>query len=233
VANENEDNPATFRLADEARAHSKEPNPAADAVRRMCSDVAAPAAEIGHLAESIASDPTASPRARHLARMIVMQSDLVSEICASTLVVERSSRLVRLDQIVSECMWRVRSWFRGTIEERIDPVTVSAHRVSMLRLVTTLLTVACQATGPDGGVRIVLGHDGSLAHIEVATTGSRPEPPPSDALGDSDVLEWRIVSDIVADHHGRIRIDPAALGGTSVHIEIPLDATGDETTADN
>ena len=213
---------------EQTRNESGESELGADAVRRLCRDVDAPATAIAHLAESIASDPTASPRARHLAEMIVMQSDFVSELCASTLAIDRPAGVVRLDPIFSTCIWNTRAWFRGAIDERIDPVSIRAQRLPMLRLATNLLAIACQGAGPHGSVRIALGHDSSFAHIAVETIDAGAERGFADVLEGSDVLAWRIVSDIVAEHHGRLRIDPGPRGGTSILVDIPLSGTGDE-----
>lgn len=215
-----------FEPVDEAKGEPDEARRGVDALKQMCRDVAAPAATIGFLAESIASDPSASPKAHYWAEMIIGQSNLVSELCAFTLGFEQSSHAIRFDQIVSECTWAARSWFRGTIEETLDSVTLVVQRVPMLRLVTNLIAIACQSAGSGGTVRVVLGRDESYAHIEVDSTMARAEPSLTPTPEDSDVLAWRTVSDIVTDLHGRIRIEPGAIGGTSLQIAIPMKPTG-------
>jgi len=206
-----------------------------EAVLRMCHDLVTPAVAIRHLAAAIEATPDLSPIIRRQVALIAAESTHISEICAFTLEVVREPRPVRLDEIVVECVAGARSWFEGTIDVRADPVVLRAQRVPMLRLVSNLLNNACQAAGSGGSVSIRLDHDRYFADLEVINSGAQLEPAMdlgTDRFGRPSTLGLRIVSEILAGHHGRGRIESHAPGGTKVHIQVPLNATGDEPGTD-
>jgi signal transduction histidine kinase len=206
---------------------------AGEAMLRMCHDLVTPAVTIRHLAEVIAAEPGISAEIRRRASLIAAESTTISDICAFALNVARASSPVRLDRVVSECVTSARSWFRGTIEEKLDDVTIAAPHVQMLRLVSNLLSNACRAAGPGGEVRITLGHDGTVAHLEVTNTGASLEPAlligPDDS-GNPSTLGLRIIMGILTDYHGHVHIEPGLLGGTTMQVELPLDGIGDGST---
>ncbi len=204
-----------------------------ETVLRMCHDLVTPAVTIRHLAEAIEAEPGLSPKIRRYLALIAGESTHICEICAFTLEMVREPRPMRLDEVVSECVATVRTWFVGTIEERVDPVMLRAERVSMFRMVSNLLNNACRAAGPGGSISIRLAHDTSHAYMEVINSGAQFEPAMN--LGTGTVqrpssIGLRIVAEILADHQGHARIEPNTLGGTSVKVRLPLDATGEVPT---
>jgi signal transduction histidine kinase len=201
-----------------------------EAILRVCHDLVTPAVTIRYLAEAIEDDPDASADLRRLATLIAAESTAISDICAFVLDTSQKASPVRLDWIVSDCVSSASAWFRGTINERVDPVTLSAQRVPMLRLVSNLLNNACNAAGPDGEVRVTLENDELVAHLDVANTGARLEPElltGTDGSGTPSTLGLRIVSGILTEYHGQLKVEPGRLGGTTVHVRLPLGGFGD------
>ena len=208
---------------------------AGEAVLRMCHDLVTPAVTIRNLAEAIEAEPGISPTIRRRAALIAAESNRVSEICAFTLDVVRETYPVRLDLIILECVESARSWFRGTIETEVDPVNVSAQRVPMLRLFANLLNNACQAAGPGGEVLITLGHDNRSANLEIVNTGAQLDPTSfvgPDGSANPSTLGFQIVAGILNDYHGRLRIKPRFLNGTTVQVQLPVEATSDQPTVE-
>ncbi len=201
-----------------------------ETVLRMCHDLVTPAVTIRHLAEAIEAEPGLSPKIRRYLSLIAGESTHICEICAFTLEMVREPRPMRLDEVVSECVATVRTWFVGTIDERVDPVMLRAERVSMFRMVSNLLNNACRAAGTGGSISIRLAHDTALAHLEVINSGAQFEPAMNLGAGTVErpsSIGLRIVAEILADHDGYARIEPNALGGTSVKVRLPLDAAAE------
>lgn len=202
-------------------------------VLRMCHDLVTPALTIRRLAELIETEPDLPAEIRRRAELIAAEADRISEICAFALESSRARGSLRLEAVVSECVSSARAWFRGTLEERTTPVTVSAHRVPILRLVSNLLHNACQAAGPHGTVSVSLDHSEQCAVLEIVNSG----PPLDPALwwggsrpGDTprpDSLGLRIVAGILEDHGGWLDIQSQPLDGTAVRAVLPLKAPGD------
>ncbi len=205
-----------------------------EAVLRMCHDLVTPAVTIRHLADAIKAEPTLPQHVRRNLELIAAESTHISEICAFTLEMVREPLLLRLDEVVSDCISGARAWFEGIVEGDVDHVTIRAQRVPMFRLVSNLLNNACRAAGSGGRVSVRLDHDRSFAYLEVVNTGARFEPATNLGTyrsGKPTTLGLQIVSQILADYRAHARIEPHSVEGTSVRIQLPLDATREPQVA--
>ena len=220
------ENSTIVEIAGEREGVEPRRGPTDEALLRMCQDLVTPAVTIRQIAQAIEAEPGMPPSVYRRAAQIAAESDRVSEICAFTLEAVREARPTRLDWIVAECVDSVRAWFRGTIEEKTDSVTVQAPRVPMLRLVSNLLNNACQAAGPDGDVLVTLGFDDEFAILELVNTGDQLDPSlfpgPECGSGTPSTLGLRIVAGILEDHHGQLHVDERPLQGTVVRVLLPL-----------
>ena len=214
-----------------SRHGQEKPEPAEEAVLRMCHDLVTPAVTIRHLAELIATEVDLSNESLRRLSLIATEANNISEICAFALDTVRESRPVRLDFVVQECLESVRTSFGGTIDVEVDEgIVVLAERVPMLRLVANLLNNACQAAGDSGMVHVHLECDADSAFLVVANSGVPLEPGLFEGLdgsGEPATLGLRIVTGILTECGGQVRCEPGPFGSTSVEVQLPLIRSGD------
>jgi signal transduction histidine kinase len=187
------------------------------ALRELCHDVTAPAASIKLLAEVAAAESDPGPAALARLRQIADEAGKIAQICGYVLDQSHGGSTADLHTVAAETADSFRWRYPGVIDVTAEPVTVAAHPVAVVRILSNLLENACRAAGAGGRVLLTAEHDGDQARLVIADSGpgfGRGEPGKAS-------LGLNIVAATVRRAGGSLRMGSSDLGGLAVTVTFP------------
>jgi signal transduction histidine kinase len=212
--------PDTHPKPERSRTQAAEADPRT--LRQLCHDLAVPATSIKLLAQVAAAESDPGPAMRARLRQISDEAARIADICGYVLDQPRGEGPAGLDLLAADVADSARWRHEGTIDVVAETVTVAAHPVVVVRILTNLIDNACRAAGPGGRVRLTVTADGDLASLVVADSG------PGFGHGEPGraSLGLEIVSAMARRSGGTVRIGPGELGGTAVTVTLPRGPAG-------
>jgi two-component system OmpR family sensor kinase len=187
-------------------------------LRELCHDLIEPASSIKLLASAACSELDADSTVRDRLRIIASEAAQITEICRQ--VLDRPGRMgpVRLDTLAAEAVARVRRRYHGDVEGDISPATVLANPAVLARILSNLLSNACQAAGPHGRVRIQVALDQGQVRLSIADSGDGL----ARTKGDRASLGLEIIGRLVLSCGGTLQMNVSDLGGLCVTVGLPV-----------
>ncbi|HTS95584.1 MAG TPA: HAMP domain-containing sensor histidine kinase [Streptosporangiaceae bacterium] len=189
-------------------------------LRELCHDLTVPATSIKLLTQvaEAESDPGPSMRAR--LRQISDEAARIADICGYFLD-QPGSGPADLDLLAAEVADSARWRFAGLIDVVAEAVSVAAHPVVVLRILTNLTDNACRAAGPGGRVRLTVQRTGDRARLTVTDSGRGFG---QGAAGRAS-LGLDIVTAMVRRSGGTLQMGTSDLGGVAVTVTLPREAS--------
>jgi signal transduction histidine kinase len=127
-----------------------------------------------------------------------------------------SSGPSRVDLVAEQIAARERLVYPTKIVVRARPATVDAPEVDLVRVLVNLVENACDASGRDGMVEVVVSIEGDAVVVTVSDSG----PGFTDRTARTG-LGLSIVTGIVVRLGGEIAFTRSALGGSDVTMRLP------------
>lgn len=187
------------------------------ALRELCHDLTVPAASIRLLTHVAAAESDPGPAVLARLRQIADEASKIADICDYFLGQPRGAGAAELHSLTADTAESARWRYSGVIDVTAEPVTVPAHPVVVVRILTNLLDNACRAAGPGGRVLLTVERDGDRARLAVADSG------PGFGQGESGKasLGLNIVAAMVRRSGGSLRMSTSHLGGIAVTVTFP------------
>lgn len=192
-------------------------------LRELCHDLSTPATSIKLLTQVAAAESDPGPAMRARLRQISEEASRIADICGYFLDQPDDASAhpadaggADLDVLASEAADSVRWRYSGLISVTAEPVTVTAHPVVVVRILTNLLDNACRAAGPGGRVQVTVRRDGDQASLVIADSG----PGFGQAESGKASLGLSIVAAMVRRGGGSLRMGVSDLGGIAVTVTL-------------
>ncbi len=187
------------------------------ALRELCHDLTGPAASIKLLTQVAAAESDPGPAMLARLRQISDEASRIADICGYFLDQPAGGEAADLHILTADTADSARWRYSGVIGVTAEAVTVAAHSVVVVRILTNLLDNACRAAGPGGRVELIVERDGDQARLVVADSGpgfGNGEPGKAS-------LGLNIVAAMVRRSGGSLRMGTSDLGGMAVTVTLP------------
>jgi signal transduction histidine kinase len=192
-------------------------------LRELCHDLSTPATSIKLLTQVAAAESDPGPAMRARLRQISEEASRIADICDYFLGQPEDAgaqpadpAAAGLDALAAEAADSLRWRYSGVITVAAEPVTVAAHPVVVVRILTNLLDNACRAAGPGGQVQVMVRRDGDQASLVIADSG----PGFGQAESGKASLGLSIVAAMVRRGGGSLRMGVSDLGGIAVTVTL-------------
>ncbi len=193
-------------------------------LRELCHDLTVPATSIKLLTHVAAAESDPGPAMLARLRQISDEASRIADICAYFLdqpwdaaAPPADAGAADLHSLVAETADSMRWRYSGVVSVSAEAVTVAAHPVVVVRILTNLLDNACRAAGPGGRVRVTVRRDGEQAKLVIADSG----PGFGQAESGKASLGLSIVAAMVRRGGGSLRMGASDLGGIAVTVTLP------------
>jgi signal transduction histidine kinase len=187
------------------------------ALRELCHDLTVPATSIRLLTQVAAAESDPGPAMRARLRQIADEAGKIADICGYFLDQPHGAGAAELHGLAADTADSARWRYSGVIDVTAEPVTVAAHPVAVVRILTNLLDNACRAAGPGGRVLVTVERDRDHATLVVADSG----PGFGHAEPGKASLGLNIVAAMVRRSGGSLRMGTSGLGGIAVTVTFP------------
>jgi signal transduction histidine kinase len=194
-------------------------------LRELCHDLAVPATAIKLLTHVAAAESDPGPAMRARLRQISDEASRIADICSYFLDQPADASAPATDDgtadlhvLAGEAADSMRWRYSGVVTVSAEPVTVTAHPVVVVRILTNLLDNACRAAGPGGRVQVTVLRDGEQARLVIADSG----PGFGQAESGKASLGLSIVAAMVRRGGGSLRMGASDLGGIAVTVTLPV-----------
>jgi len=193
-------------------------------LRELCHDLTVPATAIKLLTQVAAAESDPGPAMRSRLRQISDEASRIADICSYFLDQPRDAGVPTADEgqadlhiLAAETADSVRWRYSGSVTVSAEAVTVAAHPVVVVRILTNLLDNACRAAGPGGRVQVTVRRNGGQAKLVIADSG----PGFGQAESGRASLGLSIVAAMVRRGGGSLRMGVSDLGGIAVTVTLP------------
>jgi signal transduction histidine kinase len=193
-------------------------------LRELCHDLTVPATAIKLLTQVAVAESDPGPAMRARLRQISDEASRIADICSYFLdqptdagAAPADEKAADLHILAAEAADSMRWRYTGLVTVSADPVTVAAHPVVVVRILTNLLDNACRAAGPGGRVQVTVRRDGEQARLVIADSG----PGFGQAESGKASLGLSIVAAMVRRGGGSLRMGASDLGGIAVTVTLP------------
>jgi signal transduction histidine kinase len=193
-------------------------------LRELCHDLTVPATAIKLLTQVAVAESDPGPAMRARLRQISDEASRIADICSYFLDQPTDADSGAADEspadlhiLAAETADSMRWRYTGVVTVSADPVTVTAHPVVVVRILTNLLDNACRAAGPGGRVQVTVRRDGGQARLVIADSG----PGFGQAESGKASLGLSIVAAMVRRGGGSLRMGASDLGGIAVTVTLP------------
>ena len=193
-------------------------------MRELCHDLAVPATAIRLLTHVAAAESDPGPAMLARLRQISDEATRIADICSYFLDQPADAGAPPADDgpadlhiLAAETADSMRWRYSGAVTVSADPITVAAHPVVVVRILTNLLDNACRAAGPGGRVQVTVRRDGDQAKLVIADSG----PGFGQAESGKASLGLSIVAAMVRRVGGSLRMGASDLGGIAVTVTLP------------
>ncbi len=193
-------------------------------LRELCHDLTVPATAIKLLTQVAVAESDPGPAMRARLRQISDEASRIADICGYFLDQPADAGAPPSDEgpadlhvLAAETADSMRWRYSGAVTVSTDPVTVAAHPVVVVRILTNLLDNACRAAGPGGRVQVTVRRDGEQAKLVIADSG----PGFGQAESGRASLGLSIVAAMVRRGGGSLRMGGSDLGGIAVTVTLP------------
>lgn len=193
-------------------------------LRELCHDLTVPATAIKLLTQVAAAESDPGPAMLSRLRQISEEASRIADICSYFLdqpgdadAPPSGEGPADLNVLAAEAADSMRWRYSSAITVSADPVSVTAHPVVVVRILTNLLDNACRAAGPGGRVQVTVRRDGEQAKLVIADSG----PGFGQAESGKASLGLSIVAAMVRRGGGSLRMASSELGGIAVTVTLP------------
>jgi signal transduction histidine kinase len=193
-------------------------------LRELCHDLTGPATAIKLLTQVAAAESDPGPAMLARLRQISDEASRIADICGYFLdqpgdagAPPADAGVADLDVLAAETADSMRWRYSGVIGVTAEAVTVAAHPVVIVRILTNLLDNACRAAGPGGRVQVTVRRDGEQAKLVIADSG----PGFGQAESGKASLGLSIVAAMVRRGGGTLRMGASDLSGIAVTVTLP------------
>lgn len=186
--------------------------------RELCHDLRQPLSTAAVLAHLIGKEAGLTALTRD--RLALLQHELGRAAGMLTASLEPPPPvLVDLAVLASEVCVSADQDPPGRVELVTDTMPlVAGDPVLLARMLANLVTNGCDAAGPDGRVRVVVGQSPSGAHLVVEDTGCTGNGSSATGYG----LGLMIADAVASRHGGTVQCTPSELGGLRMRVVLPL-----------
>jgi two-component system, OmpR family, sensor kinase len=198
--------------------------PVARLLRELCHDLMEPAASIKLLARALGASAGPDPAVQHRLRLIAAEASRIADICGQVLDRPTRQRPIRLDELAADTADSARLRHGSAIEVISSPVLLDIHPAVAIRILSNLVTNACQAAGQSGRVRLTITTDAEVARMEVADSGGAYR------LGATGRTSFglEIIWGLVLGCGGTVQMGVSELGGLCVTVLLPCRVPGEK-----
>jgi signal transduction histidine kinase len=193
-------------------------------LRELCHDLTVPATTIKLLTQVAVAESDPGPAMLARLRQISDEASRIADICGYFLdqpadadAPPADAGAADLHVLATETADSMRWRYSGVISVAAEEVTVAAHPVVVVRILTNLLDNACRAAGPGGRVQVTVRRDGERAKLVIADSG----PGFGQAESGRASLGLSIVAAMVRRGGGSLRMGAGDLGGIAVTVTLP------------